>query len=125
MINDELGNDPLFICDQNNNYDFIFIVLLEGNNTSFNSTNNEGKSIIHLILNISKKLNEYKKDTLLKAIKSGFDFNIKDNDGILPIDYASFEGDEEIVNILKDCYKNAGIEIKEKKNYTSREKKKL
>jgi hypothetical protein len=113
MIKDELGNDPLFICAQNKNYDFMFNVLLEEHNIIFNSTNNEGKSIIHLILNNPKQLNKFKKDTLLRAIKSGFDFNIKDNDGMLPIDYARLEGNEDIVNILKECYKNAGIEIKE------------
>jgi hypothetical protein len=91
----------------------LFNVLLEEHNIIFNSTNNEGKSSIHLITNISKELNKNKKDILLRAINSGFDFNIKDNDGMLPIDYARLEGDEEIVNVLRDCYKNAGIEIKE------------
>ena len=113
MIKDELGNDPFFICVQNNNYDFMFNVLLEEHDISFNSTNNEGKSIIHLIVNISRSLKEDKKSILLKAINSGFDFNIKDNNGMLPIDYARLEGDKEIVNILNNCYKNAGIEIKE------------
>ena len=109
MLKDESGNDPFFICVQNNNYDFMFNILLEENNISLNSTNNEGKSIIHLIL----QTNENKKTILKKALESGFDFNIKDKDGMSPLDYAVAQGDNDIVNILKEYYKNSGIEIKE------------
>ena len=87
----------------------MFNILLEENNISLKSTNNEGKSIIHLII----QTNENKKTILKKALESGFDFNIKDTDGMLPLDYAVAQGDNDIVNILKEYYKNSGIEIKE------------
>ena len=121
MIKDESGNDPFFICSQNNNYDFMFNVLIEENNISLNSTNNEGKSIIHQIL----FSNDNKKILLKKALESGFDFNIKDNDGMLPLDYAISQGDNEIINILKEHYKNAGIDIKENNNINNNIKPKL
>ena len=57
MIKDEFWDDPFFICVQNNNYDFMFNVLMEEPNISLNSTNNEGKSIIHLLLQISQDSN--------------------------------------------------------------------
>ena len=122
MIKDEFGNDPFIICAQNNNYDFMFNVLLEEHNISLNSTNQEGKSIIHYILELSGYLNQYKRTLLVRAIESGFDFNIKDNDGMLPIDYAFLEGDNEMASILLDYYTNCGIEIKENKNIKPKNK---
>ena len=116
MIKDELGNDPFIICAQNDNYDFMFNVLLEEHNISLNSTNKEGKSIIHFILQLSGYLNQYKRSLLERAIESGFDFNIKDNDGMSPIDYAFLEEDNEIASVLLDYYTKLGIEIKDNKN---------
>ena len=112
MIKDELGNDPFLICVQNNNYDFMFNVLMKEPNIILNSTNNEGKSLIHLLLEISEDSNEDKKNLLTKALKAGFDFNIRDKDGLLPLDYALHEGDNEIINILKEYYTKLGLEFK-------------
>ena len=61
----------------------------------------------------NKKL---KKDILIKAIESGFDFYIKDKDGLLPIDYAYIEGDDDLVNVLKDTYIKLGIKFQEKRD---------
>ena len=116
MAKDEFGNDPFFLCIQYNNYDFMFNILIEESNIKLNSINNEGKSIIHLIIQSSGNLNVNKKNLLREALISGFDFNIKDNDGMLPLDYAISIGDYEIVSILKEFYKNLGIEIKENNN---------
>ena len=116
MIKDESGNDPFFICAINHNYNFIFNILIDEHNISLNTTNNEGKSIIHLILQLSGYLNTYKENTLKRAIESGFDFNIKDNDGMLPIDYAYLEGDYHIANILIDYYENFEMKIPENKH---------
>ena len=113
MIKDEFGNDPFFLCVQYNNYDFLFNILIEEDNIKFNPTNKEGKSIIHLI--VSGDLHENKKDLLLKALKSGFDFNIKDNDGMTPLEYACFEKNDDIVRILIQYYTKFLIEIKENK----------
>ena len=125
MIKDEFGNDPFFISALDNNYNFLFNILLEEHNITLNSINNDGKSIIHLIVEISGYLNKYKEDLLKQAIESGFDFNIKDNEGMLPVDYAYLDEDINIINILLNYYKIFGLEIpknrhiipKNKKNY--------
>ena len=116
MIKDENGNDPLFISALNNKYDFIFDILIEEPNIHLNSTNNKGQSIIHLIMQISRNKNKYKKDILIKALKSGFDSNIKDNVGLLPLDYAILEGNDEIINILKQYCDNCEFKINENIN---------
>ena len=112
MIKDELGNDPFILCVQKNNFDFLFNILLEEHNINLNSTNNKGKSVIHLIIEMQEN-KKMKKDILIKAINSGFDFNIKDNDGLLPIDYAYIEGDDDLVNVINEYYLNYGIKIQE------------
>ena len=112
MIKDEFGNDPFIICVQNNNFDFLFEVLLEEHNINLNSTNNEGKSVVHLIVEM-KEDKKKKTNILIKAIESGFDFNIKDNEGLLPIDYAYIEGDDDLVNVINKYYINFGIKIQQ------------
>ena len=121
MIKDELGNDPFMICVINNNYDFMFNIWLEEHNISLNSVNKEGKRIIHLILKLPE--NENKKNILIRAIESGFDFNIRDNDGMLPLDYAYQSGNNDIVNLIKEYYTKFGIEIKKKENIIKSEEK--
>ena len=116
MIKDENGNDPFFICAENNKFDFIFDILIKEPNICLNSTNSEGKSIIHLILEKYENKSRYKNELLIKALKSGFEFNIKDKDGMLPIDYAIKKGNNEIINILKEYYTNLSIDIEEKIN---------
>ena len=112
MIKDEFGNDPFIICVQNNNFDFLFEVLLEEHNINLNSTNNESKSVVHLIVEM-KEDKKKKTNILIKAIESGFDFNIKDNEGLLPIDYAYIEGDDDLVNVINKYYINFGIKIQQ------------
>ena len=111
MIKDELGNDPFIISALNNKYDFIFKILLEEKNIQLNSTNNEGESVIHIILKSSNLSKESKKNILIKAIESGFDFNLRDNYGMLPIDYAKNENDNDLVNIFKEYYEKLNIKI--------------
>ena len=122
MIKDEFGNDPFFICVENNNFNFLFNVLLEEHNITFNSTNKEGKSIIHLIVELPGYLNTYKEDKLKQALNFGFDFNIKDNEDMLPIDYAYLQEDFNIINILINYYTNLGISIPENRNIKPKNK---
>ena len=79
--------------------------------------------IIHLIIKLPNHLNENNKSLLIRAIEAGFDFNIRDNEGMLPLDYAYQSGDNNLVNILKQYYTKFGIEIKENKNIIKSEKK--
>ena len=52
-----------------------------------------------------------KKDILQKALDAGFDFNIKDNKGNLPLDYAYSNKDNEIINILIINYNKNSLRI--------------
>ena len=122
MVKDEFGNDPFFICAENTNFYFLFNILLEEHNITLNSTNNEGKSIIHLIVNLSGYLINYKEEILKQAIESGFDFNMKDKDNMLPIDYAYLQEDYNIINILANYYTNFGLEIPKNRNIKPKNK---
>ena len=117
-INEFKENNPIFYCIKYNNYKFLFDILLKEKTIDFNSRNKEGKNLIHLIVekqigNEEKSLN--KKDILKKALETGIDFNIKDNKGMLPIDYAYLTKENDIINILIDNYNKNGIIVPERK----------
>ena len=116
MIKDENGNDCFMMCVQKNNFDFLLNILLEEHNICLNSTNNKGKSVIHLIIEMQENTKQFKKNILTQTIQSGFDFNIKDNEGLLPIDYAFIEREDDLVDVLKQYYINFGLEIPEYNN---------
>ena len=112
LIDDENGNDPFMKCVIKNNYDFMFDVLFDDKYKkliSIDKTNNKGKSLIHLLLE-SNILN--KNLMLLQMLKEGFIFNIKDNKGLCPIDYAFFSKDNEIFDILKNQYLKKELPLK-------------
>ena len=104
-----------------NNLDFLFDILLKEENVK-NYINKEGKNIIHLIVEFREKKEEKenklinKKVILNKALEAGFDFNLKDNNGKYPIDYAYLNKDDEIINILISKYKSNNLKIPENKN---------
>ena len=117
--NDFQGINPIFYCVKFNNYEFLFNVLLKENNFEINSRNKEGKNLIHLIVDLKENQNENswnKKDILNKCLEAGFDFNIKDNNGMLPIDYAYLNKDSEIINVLIDKYNKCRIAVPKDKN---------
>ena len=104
MVEDENGNDPLMKCVLLNKYDFMFDELLFKNKENYihiDRTNKEGKSLIHLIVE-SNIIN--KQQILLQLLKENFSFDIKDNKGFYPIDYAFFDQDKEVYDILKNQY---------------------
>ena len=105
--------NPIFYCFKENNFEFLFNVLLKEKNMEINTKDNEGKNLIHLIVNINENINKNwsKKEILIKALEIGIDFNIKDNYGMLPIDYAYSNKDNDIINILIDKYNNCEMEI--------------
>ena len=102
MFEDNKGNSPFMLCVINNNYDFLFDVLLpekkKNNIVKFDTQNKEGKTIIHLII-LSKIFN--KKEILIQLLNEGFNSSIRDNMQLLPIDYALLNKDNEIYEILK------------------------
>ena len=113
ILTDENGNDPFMQCVINNNFDFLFEVLLLEKKKYYNSldiTNIKGKSIIHLIVESKKIIN--KKEMLLQLLKLGYCFNIRDNKGFYPIDYAYFNHENDIFTILKNQYFKEGLPLK-------------
>jgi len=118
MFEDEKGNSPFMLCIINNNYDFLFDVLLpetrKNSINKFDSKNKEGKTIIHLILQ-SKVFN--KKEILIQLLNEGFNYNVKDNKQLLPIDYALINKDNEIYEILKLQYEKDGLLLEKKLLY--------
>ena len=58
-----------------------------------------------------KKINKY--EFLNIILDKGFDFNIKDNKDMLPIDYAYLKKDKEAINILIKRYMNSGLPVPE------------
>jgi len=110
MVKDEEGNDPFFLCIKYNNFEFLFNILLREKNIEFNTVNKEGKSIVHLIIEMNED-SVKKYEMLNKILDEGFDFNIKDNRGLLPIDYAYLNKDKELINILSKRYINYGLSV--------------
>ena len=104
------------------NSDFLFDILLKEKNNEFNinSKNNEGKNLIHLIAEMkgeeSSDNSLNKKDILNKALEAGCDFDLKDNNEKLPIDYAYSNNDEEIIEILSNEYNKRGLRVPKKNN---------
>ena len=74
----------------------------------YNKVNKEGKSLIHYIIN-PHTLYSYQNIIFLKdAIKSGFNINIKDKNGLTPLDYAKKYNYEKMIKmkliIIKLCF---------------------
>ena len=94
-----------------NNFDFILDVLLkeEIDERFLNLVKKEGKSLIHLIVE-SKIIN--KQQILLKILDIRFSFNIKGNKGFCPIDYAYFNHEKKIFEMLKNQYFKEGLSLK-------------
>ena len=108
----------LTYCEKN--LDFLIDIFIQEKNVK-NCINKEGKNLIHLIVEINENKEEKenkilnKKEFLNKALEAGFDFNLKDNNGKLPIDYAYLCKNDEIINILINKYKSNGLKIPENK----------
>ena len=112
---DENGFDPSILCAIHNNFDFLFDILLNEshkNNLIKNSINKEGKTVIHLLVESKKIQKKDKEEKLIKLLNEGFVFNIKDNKGFYPVDYAYFNKDKIILDILKEQYYKEGLPLK-------------
>ena len=67
---------------------------------NYNKVNNEGKSLIHCII-CPNPLYSYQNTKFLKeALKYGFNPNIKDKEGLTPLDYAKKYNYKDMINIL-------------------------
>ena len=117
MFEDENGNNPFMLCVIKNNFDFLFDILLpekKNKKFKFDLQNKEGKTMIHLIIQ-SNIFN--KKEMLLQMMKEGFNYNVKDNNYCLPIEYAFLNKDDEVYEILKNKYKEDGLVLDKNKNF--------
>jgi ankyrin repeat protein/predicted DNA-binding WGR domain protein len=86
---DSNGNDCLMHCAYFNKFElFKYLLKKCKDNIIYDSANNQGKSLIHLLVEI-EDLGSYENTAFLEfAIKSGFKYNIPDNQGKKPLDYA-------------------------------------
>jgi predicted DNA-binding WGR domain protein len=85
---DDKGNNIFFLSAIKNNFDLFNNILIKRKNINYNKTNKEGKSLIHYIVSLHP-LYSYKNIKFLKAaVDAGFNPNIKDKDGLTPLDYA-------------------------------------
>ena len=99
--------NPIFLCFNNKNFDFLFDIIMKQKNIEINNRNKEGKTLIHLIVEMKEDKKNYnfnKQDILTKALDCGLDFKIKDNYGKEPIYYAILNKDNDIWNILLKKY---------------------
>ena len=89
-------------------------ILIKEKNIDFNKINKEGKSLIHYIIS-PNPLYSYQNTQFLKlALKAGFNPEIKDNDGLTPLDYAIKYKYKDMIKILSKNMKNVNEdEIKE------------
>ena len=100
--------NPIFVSIYSKNFDLLNDVLFDEKNINKNCRNKEGKTIVHLIVEIKvdSKMNKIKKDILLKkALDAGCDYSKRDNKGKLPLDYAYLNNESSIIKILTDQYK--------------------
>ena len=110
---DDKGNNIFFLSAMENNFDLFNDILIKEKNINYNRTNKEGKSLIHYIVS-PHPLYSYQNESFLKlAINSGFNPNIKDNDGLTPLDYAKKYKYLNLIKILSTKVNNISeIEIK-------------
>jgi len=108
---DENGNDPFMKSILKNNISFFNDILLPLKQKEYflNRVNKERKSLIHLI--VESKIKN-KKEMLLALLNQGFNFNIKDKNELLPIDYAYMNHNKEIFDIFKNNYYKEGLPLK-------------
>ena len=103
---DENGNNIFFLCAIENNLDLFENILIKEKNIDFNHINKEGKSLIHYIIS-PNPLYSYQNTQLLNiALKAGFNSEIKDNDGLIPLDYALKYKYLDMIEILSKNKKN-------------------
>lgn len=116
MIFNNDGYDPLLLCAMKNNFDFLFDILLdESNKNNYlmkNNTNKDGKTVIHLLIETKAIKENDKAEKLIILLNKGFAFNIKDKKGFYPIDYAYFNKNQKIIEILKEKYYKEGLPLK-------------
>ena len=113
---DEKGNNVFLKSAIKNNYDMFKLMInfasLLDIKINYNKVNKEGKSLIHYIV-CPHPLYSYQNVHFLKAaLKSGFNPNLKDKEGLTPLDYAKEYNYKDMINILK---KHKALESKQKK----------
>ena len=121
---DDKGNNIFFLCAMKNNLDLFNNVLIKKNNINFDKINKEGKSLIHYIVS-PHFLYSYQNIQFLKsAIKAGFNSEIKDIDGLTPLDYAKKYNYIDMIKLLSKKDKIIDEEKLKKENIMEIEEKK-
>ena len=99
---DDKGNNIFLKSAIKNNFDLFNDILIKEQNINYNKINNEGKSLIHLIVSPNPLYSYQNTKFLNSAIKSGFNPSIKDKSGLTPLDYAQKYKYLDMIKILKN-----------------------
>ena len=111
---DDKGNNIFFLSAMENNFDLFNDILIKEKNINYNKINNEGKSLIHYIVSPHPLYSYQNTEFLKSAIKGGFNSEIKDKDGLTPLDYAKKYNYIDMIKIISKKDENISIqEIKE------------
>ena len=112
---DDKGNNLFLKCAIKNKYD-LFSEIMKWIKSfklkvNYNKVNNEGKSLIHYIISPNPLYSYQNTEFLKEALKYGFNPNLKDKEGLTPLDYAKKYNYKDMTNIL---LKHHALESKQK-----------
>ena len=99
---DDNENDILLLSAKENKLYLFKNLLLKEKNIKYNKTNKEGKSLIHLLVTPNGAFSYQNKEFLKLAINAGFSSEIKDKNGLTPLDYAKKNKYLDFIDILSD-----------------------
>jgi len=94
------GNDIFILSAKENNYFLFNDLLLNKNAKTLKNTNNDGKSLIHILISPNPVYSFQNKKFLEKAIEKGFNQDIKDKNNLTPLDYAIKYNFKSMIDIL-------------------------
>ena len=99
---DDNENDIFLLSAKKNKLHLFKNLLLKEKNIKYNKTNKEGKSLIHLLVTPNGAFSYQNKEFLKLALNAGFSSEVKDKNGLTPLDYAKKNKYLDFIDILSD-----------------------
>ena len=109
---DDKGNNIFFLSALKNHFELFNDLLIKQKDINYNKTNKEGKSLIHCIVSPHSSYSYQNTEYLTTAIKAGFNPNIKDKDGLTPLDYAKKNNYLDMIKILSSFSTKSKVNLK-------------
>ena len=109
---DEKGNNIFFLSALKNHFELFNDLLIKQKDINYNKINKEGKSLIHCIVSPHSSFSYQNTEFLTTAIKAGFNPNIKDKDGLTPLDYAKKNNYFDMIKILSPFSTKSQVNLK-------------